>query len=351
MSLGGQRFFNNCDSDTRKPIIDNLRSAGIATVIASGNNGFTDSMGTPACISSAVSVGSTTESDAVYSFSNSASILSLLAPGQSINSSGPGGGFAVFNGTSMATPQVAGAWALLKQQTSSGSVASLLSSLQNTGPPIADTRAAGGVTKPRIKIADAADSLVPRPANNDFANAQALAGADATATGTNVDATKESGEPDHAGEVGGKSVWYSWTPQESGATTIDTQGSDFDTLLAVYSGDAVDSLSAVASNNDDGGAQSTVSLAATAGNIYRIAVDGSNAESGNIDLHVVSDDTTAPDAPLITGPGEGARLNNGSFTLSGSAEVGSTVKLLEGTTSKGTDAADASGDWSKALRI
>ena len=212
MSLGGQRFFNNCDSDTRKPIIDNLRSAGIATVIASGNNGFTDSMGTPACISSAVSVGSTTESDAVYSFSNSASILSLLAPGQSINSSGPGGGFAVFNGTSMATPQVAGAWALLKQQTSSGSVASLLSSLQNTGLPVADTRAAGGVTKPRIKIADAADSLVPRPANNDFADAQALAGADATATGTNVDATKESGEPEHAGEVGGKSVWYSWTP-------------------------------------------------------------------------------------------------------------------------------------------
>ena len=84
--------------------------------------------------------------------------------------------------------------------------------MQNTGLPVADTRMAGGVTKPRIKIADAADSLVPRPANNDFADAQALAGADATATGTNVDATKESGEPDLAGEVGGKSVWYSWTP-------------------------------------------------------------------------------------------------------------------------------------------
>ena len=124
--------------------------------------------------------------------------------------------------------------------------------------------------------------MVPRLANNDFVDAQALAGADATATGTNVDATKESGEPDHAGEVGGKSVWYSWTPQEGGATTIDTQGSDFDTLLAVYSGDAVNSLSAVASNNDDSGAQSTVSFIATAGNTYRIALDGSNAESVNI---------------------------------------------------------------------
>jgi subtilisin len=69
MSLGGSRFFSNCDTDPRKPIIDNLRSAGIATVISSGNNGFTDSMGAPACISSAVSVGSTTKSDTLSSFS------------------------------------------------------------------------------------------------------------------------------------------------------------------------------------------------------------------------------------------------------------------------------------------
>jgi subtilisin len=92
MSLGGGRFFSNCDTQPHKAIIDNLRSAGIATVIASGNNGFTDSMGSPGCISSAVSVGSTTKFDTLSSFSNSASFLSLLAPGSSINSSVPGAG-------------------------------------------------------------------------------------------------------------------------------------------------------------------------------------------------------------------------------------------------------------------
>src|SRR5215212_488287 len=161
MSLGGGRFFSNCDTDPRKAIIDNLRSVGIATVMSSGNSGFTDSMGAPACISSAVSVGSTTKSDTVSSFSNSASFLSLLAPGESINSSVPGGGFAFFSGTSMAAPHVTGAWALLKQKTPSASVASILSALQSTGLPVADTRVAGGQTKARIRIADAAGVSSP----------------------------------------------------------------------------------------------------------------------------------------------------------------------------------------------
>src|SRR5207249_2086491 len=59
LSLGGQTFASNCDNDPLKPIIDSLRAAKIATVIASGNDGSTGEISSPACISTAVSVGST----------------------------------------------------------------------------------------------------------------------------------------------------------------------------------------------------------------------------------------------------------------------------------------------------
>jgi subtilisin len=157
MSLGGGSFSANCDTDSRKPIIDNLRSAGIATVIASGNSGFTTALGAPACISTAISVGSTndgssgaTPTDSVSSFSNSASFLSLLAPGRWINSSVPGGGFANFQGTSMAAPHVAGAWAVMKQRFPGESVAQILSRLQSTGTAITDSR--NNITKSRIQV-------------------------------------------------------------------------------------------------------------------------------------------------------------------------------------------------------
>ncbi|HKG11792.1 MAG TPA: S8 family serine peptidase [Pyrinomonadaceae bacterium] len=163
MSLGGGQNASNCDGNSLKPIIDNLRSAGIATVIASGNDGFTSAISSPACISSAVSVGSTNDgsgsdaADTISSFSNSASILSLLAPGSSIRSSVPGGGFANFQGTSMATPHVAGAWAVLKSRSPSATVTQVLNALKDTGQPITDGR--NGITKPRIRVDAAVNAL------------------------------------------------------------------------------------------------------------------------------------------------------------------------------------------------
>jgi subtilisin len=156
MSLGGGKHTANCDTDSRKAVIDNLRSAGIATVIASGNDGFADGVSAPSCISSAITVGSSTKTDTVSSFSNSSPLVELLAPGSAITSSVPGGGFASFNGTSMATPHVAGAWAVMRQ-VSAASVPTILGHLQSTGRPLTD--ADNGVVKPRIRVLTASTRL------------------------------------------------------------------------------------------------------------------------------------------------------------------------------------------------
>src|SRR5438093_7603336 len=161
MSLGGGSFSESCDDEPYKPIIDSLRAIGIVTVVASGNNGWTTSMATPGCISSAVSVGSTDKQDNVSWFSNATSSLQLLAPGESILSSVPGGDYLELNGTSMATPHVAGSWALLKQAVPTASVDTILSALRQTGLPIADTRPGGSVTVPRVRVFEALATLAP----------------------------------------------------------------------------------------------------------------------------------------------------------------------------------------------
>jgi subtilisin family serine protease len=160
LSLGGGSFSSSCDFHPMKQMIDQLRGAGIATVIASGNDGFADGISFPACISSAISVGSTGDGsggaalDEVSSFSNSAPILSLLGPGATITSSvTPGRGFENKQGTSMATPHVAGAFAIMKEAGPTLTVGEMLNCLESEGEPVTDSR--NGVTKPRIRILDA----------------------------------------------------------------------------------------------------------------------------------------------------------------------------------------------------
>ena len=228
MSLGGGAFSNHCDNDRIKLPIDNLLAAGIATVIASGNDGFDGLVGTPACISSAIAVGSTTKADQVSSFSNHAAIVDLMAPGSSITSSVPGTRFEALDGTSIATPHVAGAFALLRSADPAATVSEIETALESTGRPV--SRA--GIALPRIQVDAALAALLGasgRPFNDDFGDAVLLAGASGSETGSNVAATAQPGEPTHAGVGGGSSVWWRWEAPQSGTATLSTFGSDFDT--------------------------------------------------------------------------------------------------------------------------
>jgi hypothetical protein len=213
MSIGGGMSQTNCDADSRKPIIDTLRSKGIATVIASGNAFFNDAVEFPSCISTAITVGSTTTADAMSPFSNSSPLVELLAPGSAIVSSLPDSTVprdaqGSKDGTSMATPHVAGAWAVLKAVTPGASVPTVLSALQSTGKPITD--ADNGVTKPRIRVLTAGTRLADTGLR--VVSASAVAGQDMASGGVglrNVSSgvIKISGIPANATLLSTKLIW------------------------------------------------------------------------------------------------------------------------------------------------
>lgn len=122
------------------------------------------------------------------------------------------------------------------------------------------------------------------PPNDNFSDAQPIAGEAGLVGGTNMEATWETGEPDHAGEPGTGSVWYRWTPSTDVPIRFDTCDTPaFDSLLAVYTGSDVGVLTPVRANDDGCGVGSAVDFTARAGTTYSIAVDGFDAQ-GNFDF-------------------------------------------------------------------
>lgn len=126
------------------------------------------------------------------------------------------------------------------------------------------------------------------PVNDNFASATVLTGSTSSVTGNSNGATRESGEPQHAGNAGGRSVWYKWTEgnfQFSPGRTFTTGNStNFNTLLAVYTGTNINNLTLVASSNDYAGIQSTVFFRSVPNTTYYIAIDGFAGASGSFGL-------------------------------------------------------------------
>jgi M6 family metalloprotease-like protein len=164
---------------------------------------------------------------------------------------------------------------------------------------------------------------IPAPGNDNFAAATVVSGASADLTSQSTEgATKEAGEPNHVGNAGGGSVWYRWTAPSNGDVVINTAGSNFDTLLAAYTGSAVNGLTQVAANDDSGGPTSSISFPATSGTTYRIAIDGYNDARGLAQLHLAHTAATPPDTSITAASPEATTTDTTaafSFTATGNA--------------------------------
>jgi len=129
-------------------------------------------------------------------------------------------------------------------------------------------------------------TIRPGYRNDMFATPKEFASLSGAIASRNTNATAENGEPAHATSAAAKSMWFEYTPASNGQFSIDTAGSSFDTVLAVYTGNALNALTLVAANDDiRSGLTSAVTFAATAGTRYLIAVDGWRGASGNISLN------------------------------------------------------------------
>ena len=333
---GGHISSNSWGGGTSTSIADAIQYAhdgGVIHIAAAGNSGpCTNCVSEPwkSKASIVTIVASTTSSDTQSSFSSEGAEVDVSAPGSSIISSTSGTtGYGTLSGTSMATPHVSGAAALLKALNPTWTFADIDSRLKNTAVDLgtsgfdhdfgygrinADAATQGGTTTyacndgvdndgdgkidypndPGCSSSTDNDETDPTtscsgPANNCFSTATSVASGGATLSQSTTGATLETGEPRPCASIGG-TVWFTWTPSASGTATIDTMGSGYDTALAVYTGSSLTALTSVGCNDDISSTDldSRVSFSATSGVTYRIQAGGYNGATGSLTLKVTA---------------------------------------------------------------
>jgi hypothetical protein len=168
------------------------------------------------------------------------------------------------------------------------------------------------------------------PRNDNFTNLIAITNTPFTVTATNTFASKEPGEPKHANNPASKSLWWGWTAPTNGTVSLNTDGSSFDTVLAVYTGSSLTNLTPVAADDDSGtGLASALRFPAIAGTQYQIAVDGVGGDSGTIVLNLsFQPDNKAPSVS-ISSPAAGAKLTNSTVVVKGTASDNLGVAFVE----------------------
>ena len=390
---------------TLNDAIQYAHDRGVIHVAAAGNSGpCTNCVSEPwkSKASIVTIVASTTSGDGQSSFSSEGAEIDVSAPGSGILSlcGSSTTCYQNLDGTSMATPHVAGVAALLKARNPSWTFSQVDSQLKNTAVDLGGTgfdhdfgygrisaaAALGGGTPPPAACGDGVDNdgdgltdypndpgcssstdtdetnaatgCSGGPANNCFASPTSVAASGQTLSQSTTGATTESGEPSPCAGIA-NTVWFTWTPSVSGTATFDTVGSAYDTALAVYTGTSLTGLTNLGCNDDISSTDqdSRLSLSVTAGTNYRIQVGGYQGATGSLTFRVTAPTSTSCSGPanncFSTATGISSRPYSNSQSTSGATlesgeprpcgSIGATVWYTWTPTTSGTYTVDTSG--------
>ena len=271
---------------------------GKLVVAAAGNDACTNCVGYPAAYDAVIAVTCTRSGETLCSFSSTGPQAELAAPGNSIVSTcfTSNSAYCYKSGTSMSTPHVSGVAALYWSYNTGLSASALRARLQSTAQDLGSAGRDSSFGYGEIDAYCLFNTAAPNcpgggqtcsggPSNNCFSSPIVIGSSSYSNSQTTLGATLETNEPRPCGSIG-STVWYRYTPGASGTITIDTYGSSFDTVLAVYVGSSLSGLSNLACNDDDAGAQSRVQFSGSAGTTYQIQVGGFNSATGSLSIRL-----------------------------------------------------------------
>ena len=169
MSLASHSLYEQSCNDAHEGIAGAVAAAhelGILVLAASGNNGSSDSLALPSCMTEVISVGSTLDSSpgTVSTFTNRSTLLDIVAPGENIVSTGNTGGNAAISGTSQAAPHISGAICLMLEANPRLTAGQVLASLLASGTEVEDE--ISGLSFPRVDCLGAVELVTIPPVTN-----------------------------------------------------------------------------------------------------------------------------------------------------------------------------------------
>lgn len=243
MSLGGGA------SSALDNAVQNAISAGVTFVVAAGNDNANACNYSPARAANAITVGSTTSSDARSSFSNFGSCVDIFAPGSSITSAWytSNSATSTISGTSMASPHVAGVAALYLEGNPSASPATVANGLTSTAS--SGKISSIGTGSPNLLLYSllTGGGTTPPPPPPPTCSGGSYSG---TLSGTGASAIQPNG-----------SYYQSTTSGVHGGTLTDPAGADFDLYLQKWNGSSWSTVARAETAN----ATETISYNGTAG--------------------------------------------------------------------------------------